>query len=60
MSGKENPDEKIAGAEVEENETRLGSPPATVDIEDRPPHIHLKTIVLVFVSCVTLPTPMAY
>lgn len=45
------PVEKTSSAEVEENETRLAASPAgEVDSEERVPHIHIKTIILVFVS----------
>ena len=42
--------EKDSHASIEENETQLNSPSDGVDLEEPVPHIHAKTLVLVFVS----------
>ena len=42
--------EKDSHASVEENETRISSPSNGVDLEEPAPHIHAKTLILVFVS----------
>ncbi|KEF60632.1 uncharacterized protein A1O9_02193 [Exophiala aquamarina CBS 119918] len=48
MAANERYEEKVHEADVEENETRLGSSPNGIDIEDRVAHIHAKTVILVF------------
>lgn len=50
MSTNQRYEEKIDGADVEENETRFSSPPNGIDVEDRVAHIHAKTVILVLVG----------
>lgn len=50
MDSIESPAEKTAGATVEHDEKSLSSPPLEDVQEERTPHIHPKTIILVFVG----------
>ena len=50
MDSVESPAEKTAGTAIEHNEKRFSSPPLEDGQGERTPHIHPKTIILVFVG----------
>jgi hypothetical protein len=50
MDSIDRPAEKSTDAKIEHTESRLSSPSAELAHEDENPHIHAKTITLIFVS----------